>query len=184
MISRQATTPYAQKCRAFQPEWTKSSQSATEYTMPPEQSLPANLASDEPAAEPAELQSRADHKPRGDRGGPNERRINRQQRLLMGRPRRPARLRGNNLLAAGRRLRRLRGGKVTKLSATTTKIVEDTFSCSLPNERRRSIKIKQPLPDTPYTKLDSTVQSMQATCKISKRCRQGLCPYTNLDPGC
>ena len=43
-----------------------------------------------------------------------------------------------------------------------TKIVEDTFSCSLPNERCRSIKRKQPLPYTLYTKcpkLDNTIQS-------------------------
>ena len=51
MISCQATTPYAQKCRAFQPEWTKSREMPECNRVPPEQSLQANLASDEPAAE-------------------------------------------------------------------------------------------------------------------------------------
>ena len=49
-----------------------------------------------------------------------------------------------------------------KLSSTTTKIVEDTFEHSIFNERRRSLKRKQPIPDTPFTKcpkLDPTIQS-------------------------
>ena len=53
-------------------------------------------------------------------------------------------------------------GEKSKLSTTTAKIVEEAFSCSLPNDKRRNIKRKQPVPDTPYTKcpkLDNTVQS-------------------------
>ena len=53
-------------------------------------------------------------------------------------------------------------GETTKLFTTTTKIVEDAFACSMANEKRRSLKRKQPVPDTPYTKcpkLDSTIQS-------------------------
>ena len=57
-------------------------------------------------------------------------------------------------------------GETTRLSATTTKIIEDAFSRSLPNEKRCSIKRKQPVPDTPYTKcpkLDSTILSRLPT---------------------
>ena len=50
-------------------------------------------------------------------------------------------------------------GETTKLSTTTTKIVEDAFACSMANEKRRSLKRKQPVPDTPYTKCHSTIQS-------------------------
>ena len=49
-----------------------------------------------------------------------------------------------------------------KLSSSTTKIVEDAFGHSISNERRRSLKRKQPIPDTPFTKcpkLDPTIQS-------------------------
>ena len=49
-----------------------------------------------------------------------------------------------------------------KLSSTTTKIVEDAFGHSIFNERRRSLKRKQPIPDTLFTKcpkLDPTIQS-------------------------
>ena len=49
-----------------------------------------------------------------------------------------------------------------RLSSTTTKIVEDAFGHSISNERRRSLKRKQPIPDTPFTKcpkLDPTIQS-------------------------
>ena len=48
-----------------------------------------------------------------------------------------------------------------KLSSTTTKIVEDAFGHTISNERRRSLKRKQPIPDTPFTKcpkLDPTIQ--------------------------
>ena len=53
-------------------------------------------------------------------------------------------------------------GETTKLSTTTTKIVEDAFACFMANEKRRSLKRKKPVPDTLYTKcpkLDSTIQS-------------------------
>ena len=53
-------------------------------------------------------------------------------------------------------------GETTKLSTITTKIVEDTFACSMANEKHRGLKRKQPVPDSPYTKcpkLDSTIQS-------------------------
>ena len=52
-------------------------------------------------------------------------------------------------------------GETTKLSITTTKIVEDAFACSMVNEKRRSLKRKQPVPDTHIKcpKLDSTIQS-------------------------
>ena len=49
-----------------------------------------------------------------------------------------------------------------KLSSITTKIVEDAFGHSISNERQRSLKRKQPIPDTPFTKcpkLDPTIQS-------------------------
>ena len=49
-----------------------------------------------------------------------------------------------------------------RLLSTTTKIVEDAFGHSISNERRRSLKRKQPIPDTPFTKcpkLDPTIQS-------------------------
>ena len=49
-----------------------------------------------------------------------------------------------------------------KLSSTTTKIVEDAFGHSIFNERRHSLKRKQPIPDTPFTKcpkLDPIIQS-------------------------
>ena len=50
-----------------------------------------------------------------------------------------------------------------KLLSTTTRIVEDAFGHTISNERRRSLKRKQPTPDTPFTKcpkLDPTIKSM------------------------
>ena len=52
--------------------------------------------------------------------------------------------------------------EVAKLSSTTIKIVEDAFLHSLPNERQRSIKRKQPVPDKFFAKcpkLDTTILS-------------------------
>ena len=49
-----------------------------------------------------------------------------------------------------------------KLSSTMTKIIKDAFRHSISNEKRRSLKRKQPIPDTPFTKcpkLDPTIQS-------------------------
>ena len=51
---------------------------------------------------------------------------------------------------------------MTRLSAIMTKIIIDNFFCSLSNEKCHSIKRKQPVSDTPYTKcpkLDNTIQS-------------------------
>ena len=44
------------------------------------------------------------------------------------------------------------GSEVQKLSPTTAKLVEEAFSHSIPNEKRISLKRKQPTPDTPHTK--------------------------------
>ena len=52
--------------------------------------------------------------------------------------------------------------EVQKLSATTSRIVQEAFSHSIPNERRRNLKRKLPTPDTPHTKcpkLDPAIQS-------------------------
>lgn len=60
-----------------------------------------------------------------------------------------------------------------KLSSTTSKIVEDAFGRSIPNERRRGLKRKQPTPDTPFTKcpkLDPAIQSrLPKTAKDADR---------------
>ena len=83
-------------------------------------------------------------------------------------------------------------GETTRLSAITTKIVEDAFSRSLPNEKRRSIKRKQPVPDTPYTKcpkLDSTILSRlprpakdadRASTRIQTLVLDAACPLINM----
>ena len=83
-------------------------------------------------------------------------------------------------------------GETTRLSATTTKIVEDAFSRSMPNEKRHSIKRKQPVPDTPYTKcpkLDSTILSRlprpakdadRASARIQTLVLDAACPLINM----
>ena len=51
--------------------------------------------------------------------------------------------------------------EVQKLSPTTTRIVEKAFSCSIANDKRRSLKRKLPTPDTPHTtcpKFDPAIQ--------------------------
>jgi len=50
-------------------------------------------------------------------------------------------------------------GDVRALSSTAVKIVEDTFSCSFKPEKHKNIKRKQPIPDTPFTKVNPTIQS-------------------------
>jgi len=53
-------------------------------------------------------------------------------------------------------------GDARTLLSTAAKIVKDAFSCFLKPKKRNSIKRKQPIPDTPFTKvpkLDPTIQS-------------------------
>ena len=42
-----------------------------------------------------------------------------------------------------------------KLSQSTTKMLEDAFGHSIPNEKRRGLKRKLPVPDSPFTKAQS-----------------------------
>ena len=69
-------------------------------------------------------------------------------------------------------------GDTRKISATTAKIVKDAFSQMLLPKKRKSIKRKQPLPDTPFTKvpkLDPTIQSrMTPAAKTVDRNLAGL----------
>ena len=64
-------------------------------------------------------------------------------------------------------------GDSRALSTTTAKIVRDAFSHSLPPAKRKSLKRKQPIPDTPFTKvpkLDPTIQSrMSPAAKATDR---------------
>ena len=73
------------------------------------------------------------------------------------------------------------GGDTKKLSATTEKIVKNAFCRSLKPDKRKDIKRKQPIPDTPYTKvpkLDPTIQSrMSATAKLTDRGLAGMQGY-------
>ena len=66
------------------------------------------------------------------------------------------------------------GSEVQELSPTTAKLVEEAFSHSIPNEKRISLKRKQPTPDTPHTKfpkLDPTIQSrLPKPAKDADRC--------------
>ena len=66
-------------------------------------------------------------------------------------------------------------GDTCKISATIAKIVKDAFSQTLLPKKRKSIKQKQPLPDTPFTKLDPTLQSrMTPAAKTVDRSLAGL----------
>jgi len=70
------------------------------------------------------------------------------------------------------------GGDKRKISATTAKIVRDACSRSLKPDKKKEIKRKQPIPDTPYTKvpkLDPTIQSrMTPAAKTADRGLSGL----------
>ena len=65
-----------------------------------------------------------------------------------------------------------------KISATTARIVKDACSRSLKPEKKKEIKRKQPIPDTPYTKvpkLDPTIQSrMTPAAKTADKGLSGL----------
>ena len=67
---------------------------------------------------------------------------------------------------------------VRKISATTAKLVKDAFSQKLLPQKRKSIKRKQPIPDTPFTKvpkLDPTIMSrMTPGAKSADRGLAGL----------
>ena len=69
-------------------------------------------------------------------------------------------------------------GDTCKISATIAKIVKDAFSQTLLPKKRKSIKWKQPLPDTPLTNvlmLDPTIQSrMTPAAKTVDRNLAGL----------
>ena len=73
------------------------------------------------------------------------------------------------------------GGDIKKLSAIMKKIVKNAFYRSLKLDKRKDIQRKQPIPDTPYTKvpkLDSTIQSrMSATAKLTDRGLAGMQGY-------
>ena len=73
------------------------------------------------------------------------------------------------------------GGNTKKLSATMEKIVKNTFCRSLKPDKRKDIKRKQPIPDTPYTKvpkLDPTIQlRMSVTEKLTDRGLTGMQGY-------
>ena len=64
-------------------------------------------------------------------------------------------------------------GDSRALSNTTAKIVRDAFSHSLPPAKKKSLKRKQPIPNTPFTKvpkLDPTIQSrMSPAAKATDR---------------
>ena len=71
--------------------------------------------------------------------------------------------------------------ELRKISPTTARIVQDAFSCTLETAKRKSIKKKQPTPDTPYTKvpkLDPTIQSrLTPVVKTADRGLAGLQGY-------
>ena len=73
------------------------------------------------------------------------------------------------------------GGDTKTLSSTTAKIVRNAFCRSLKPEKRKDIKRKQPIPDTPFTKvpkLDPTIQSrMSAPAKLTDRGLSGMQGY-------
>lgn len=75
-------------------------------------------------------------------------------------------------------------GEKSRLSTTTTKIIEAAFSCSLPNEKRchkeETAGTRHTLHQVPQAGQHCTIQAS----KISQRCWPCLSPHSDSGPGC
>lgn len=64
--------------------------------------------------------------------------------------------------------------ELRKISSTTPIIIQDTFSCTLEAAKRKSIKRKQPIPDTLFTKVPKLIPTIQSRLPAVKTVNRGL----------